>query len=254
MGTIVTAIVQSSTATTVMAVSLVQGGVLSFRNSLGIIFGANIGTTFTTHLIAFDLLELAPFILLFGYILSKVGTKFQYLGKPFFYFGLLFSSLFIISVLVEPLKSDPLIIDLLAKSSGVFASILIGIALCALFQASSVVSAMAVILAGTGLIGFVQAFSIILGANIGTTTTALIASSVMDKQARRAAMAHLMFNVIGVILIIPFINEFIAFVSTFSHTLEIQVSLAQMIFNILSAILALIFIKQFEKLITFIVK
>lgn len=254
VGTCVTAIMQSSTATTVMAVSLVHGGVLSFTNSLGIIFGANIGTTITTHLIAFQLLDLAPFILVFGFILSKVGTKFQYLGKPIFYFGLIFSSLFIISVLVDPLKSNPLIIDLLAKSSGIFVSILVGIVLSTIFQASAVISALAVILAGGGLIGFTQAFSIILGANIGTTTTALIASSVMDRSAKRAAMAHFMFNVIGVILVIPLLDQFTWLITSLASNIEVQVSLAQMLFNILSAILGLIFIKQFERLIVIMVR
>lgn len=254
IGTVVTAIMQSSTATTVMAVSLVQAGVMPFANSLGVIFGANIGTTITTQLIAFQLLEIAPFILVVGFLLMKVKSKYQHLGKPVFYFGLIFSSLFIISVLVEPFKNNPFLIDLLARSSGVFLSIIVGFIVVALLQASALVTGMVVIMSAAGLMGFEQAFAIILGANVGTTTTALIAASVMDKNAKRAAMAHFVFNVLGVILILPFMNHFTLWMESLSGSIGVQVALAHLIFNILSAVIGLIFVKQFEKLILKIVR
>lgn len=254
IGTVITAIMQSSTATTVMAISLVQGGVMPFANSLGVIFGANIGTTITTQLIAFQLLEVAPFILVVGFILMKIQSKYQHFGKPIFYFGLIFSSLFIISVLVEPFKNNPILIDLLAKSSGVYLSILVGFIVVAVLQSSALVTGMVVIMSGAGLMGFDQAFAIILGANVGTTTTALIAASIMDKGAKRAAMAHFMFNVLGVVFILPFLDYFASIIQTFSNSLDVQVALAHLVFNILSAVIALIFVKQFEKLILKIVK
>lgn len=249
VGGLITAIMQSSTATTVMTISLVQGGVIPFVNSLGIIFGANIGTTITTSLIAFQVLDIAPFILMFGFILSKLDTRYKAWGKPLFYFGLLFSSLFIISVLVDPLRNNPVILDLFAKSSGLFISIAIGIIVSTLFQASAIVSAIAVLIAGAGIIGFEQAFAIILGANIGTTTTGLIAASIMDKPAKRAAMAHFMFNVLGVLIIIPFIGPFSLFLQSFTSGIEAQVALAHVMFNVISALIALVFVNQFEKLI-----
>ena len=254
IGTVITAIMQSSTATTVMAISLVQAGVMPFANSLGIIFGANIGTTITTQLIAFQLLELAPLILVIGFILMKLKSKYQHLGKPVFYFGLIFSSLFIISVLVEPFKDNPVLIAILAKSSGIFLSILIGFVLVTLFQASALVTGMVVIMSAAGLLGFEQAFAIVLGANIGSTTTALIAASVMDKNAKRAAMAHFMFNVLGVLIVLPFLKPFTIWMESMSQSIGVQVALAHLMFNMVSAILALIFVRQFERLILRLVK
>lgn len=254
IGTVVTAIMQSSTATTVMAISLVQSGIMPFTNSLGVIFGANIGTTITTQLIAFQLLEIAPFILVVGFILMKIKNRYSYLGKPIFYFGLIFSSLFIISVLVEPLKDNAILLDLLAKSSGVMLSIIVGFVVVAILQSSALVTGIVVIMSGAGLMGFEQAFAIILGANVGTTTTGLIAATVMEKGAKRAAMAHFVFNLLGVILILPFIDHFTNMIMLLPGNIEIQVASAHFIFNVLSAVLGLLFVKQFEGLIVRLVR
>lgn len=249
VGTGITAIMQSSTAVSVMAISLVEGGLLSFTNSLGIIYGANIGTTITTSLIAFQLLEIAPFILMLGFLLMKIDSRYKHFGKSIFYFGLIFSSLFIIAVLVEPLKNNPLIVSILEHTSGIFFSIIVGIVLSTLLQASSVVSGLAIIMAGAGLMGFEQSFAIILGANIGTTTTGLIASLVVGKNAKRVAMAHFLFNVLGVVLLLPFFSYFATFMQSLADSIELQVAFAHVIFNILSALVALVFTKQFEWLV-----
>ncbi len=249
IGTVITAILQSSTATTVIAISLVQGGLMTFRQSLGVIFGANIGTTITTQLIAFQLLEIAPFILVLGFLLMKIKTGLSHFGKPIFYFGLMFSSLFIISVLVEPLKNDPWIIHLLASNTNIYVGLLIGLLITVFLQSSALISGIMVILAGAGLVGFEQAFAILLGTNIGTTSTALIASAVMNKEAKRAAMAHFVFNVLGVVLVLPFLKPISQFIISLSNSSAMQVSLAHILFNIASAILGLVFIKWFEKLV-----
>ncbi len=249
IGTVITAILQSSTATTVIAISLVQGGLMTFRQSLGVIFGANIGTTITTQLIAFQLLEVAPFILVLGFLLMKIKTAFSHLGKPIFYFGLMFSTLFIISVLVEPLKNDPWIMKLLTDNANIYISLLIGLLITVVLQSSALISGIMVILAGAGLVGFEQAFAILLGTNVGTTSTALIAAAVMDKEAKRAAMAHFVFNVLGVILVLPFLKPVSEFIMSLSDSSAMQVSLAHILFNVASAILGLIFIKWFEKLV-----
>ena len=249
IGTVITAILQSSTATTVIAISLVQGGLMTFRQSLGVIFGANIGTTITTQLIAFQLLEVAPFILVLGFLLMKIKTAFGHLGKPIFYFGLMFSTLFIISVLVEPLKNDPWIMGLLTDNANIYVSLLIGLLITVVLQSSALISGIMVILAGAGLVGFEQAFAILLGTNVGTTSTALIAAAVMDKEAKRAAMAHFLFNVIGVVLILPFLKPVSELIMSLSDNSAMQVSLAHILFNVASAILGLICIKWFEKLV-----
>jgi phosphate:Na+ symporter len=254
IGTAITAILQSSTATTVIAVSLVEGGLMTFRQSLGVIFGANIGTTITTQLIAFQLLEIAPFILVLGFLLMKTKTTMSRFGKPIFYFGLLFSTLFIISVLVEPLKQDPWVMRILTNQTNIYVGLLIGMGITVVLQSSALISGIMVILAGAGLIGFEQAFAILLGTNIGTTSTALIASSIMGKEAKRAAMAHFLFNVLGVVLIFPFLVPVSKMIMSLSANPAMQVSLAHILFNVASAILGLIGIVWFEKLVLRLVK
>lgn len=254
IGTLVTAILQSSTATTILTISLVQGGLMTFRQSLGVIFGANIGTTITTQLIAFQLLEIAPFILVLGFLLMKVKTGLVRFGKPIFYFGLMFSTLFIISVLVEPLKNDPWFASILVGSSNIYIVLIVGALITTVLQSSALISGLIVIMAGAGLIDFTQAFAILLGANVGTTTTALIAASVMDKDAKRAAMAHFVFNVIGVILVLPFIHPISTWITSFVTGPAAQVAFAHILFNVVSAILALLCVRWFEKLILWLVK
>ncbi len=249
IGTLVTAVLQSSTATTVLVVSLVQGGLMTFRQSLGVIFGANVGTTITTQLIAFQLLEVAPFILVLGFLLMKFKTQFNRFGKPIFYFGLMFSTLFIISVLVEPLKDNVWFRELLVGSSNIYIALLVGIVITTVLQSSALISGLIVIMAGAGLIEFTQAFAILLGANVGTTTTALIAASVMGRDAKRAAMAHVIFNVLGVVLVLPFITPISGFIMSLSGSAAGEVALAHVLFNIGSAIVALILIAPFERLV-----
>lgn len=249
IGTLITVVLQSSTATTVLAVSLVQGGLMTFRQSLGVIFGANIGTTITTQLIAFQLLEVAPFILVLGYLLMKIKTKINHIGKPIFYFGLMFSTLFIISVLVEPLKNDPWVSSLLTNSANVYIALLVGMLITVVLQSSALISGVVVIMAGAGLVGFEQAFAVLLGANVGTTSTALIAAAVMNREAKKAAVAHFLFNVLGVVLILPFLKPVSVFILSLSDSPAMQVSLAHILFNVASAVLALVTIKWFEKLV-----
>ena len=128
LGTIISALMQSSTATTVITVSLVSTGIISFYQSLGIIFGANIGTTITVQFISLKITSLAPFFMIGGFILSIVGRSYRYLGKALFYFGLLFFGLNIISDAVLPIKDDPFILDLFSKLSNVFIALLAGLA------------------------------------------------------------------------------------------------------------------------------
>lgn len=248
-GTAVTSIVQSSTVVTVLIVSLVHAGLISFRNSLGAIIGANVGTALSTSLIAFRILDLAPYVLVIGFIVMKIRNKYQHYGKPIFYLGIVLSSLFLISVLVEPLKSSTLFMSLMSHTSNTIIAILVGIILTTILQSSTVVSGIVIILAGQGVLQLLPAFAIVLGANIGTTTTALIAASLLDKQARRTALAHFMFSFIGVLVTLPFIGVVVEFLSKMPGTVAQQVALGHVVFNIVFAILFLVFIKTYTRLI-----
>lgn len=245
VGAFVTSIIQSSTATTVITVSLINAGVITFYNSLGIIIGANIGTTITTQLIAFKLTSFAPIFILIGFIIGIVPWKYKFLGKPVFYFGMLFFSLSLVSNYVGPISSDPQVIEIFSRISNLYYGILAGFIFTVIVQSSSITTGLAVILVGTNLLTFNQSLGIILGSNIGTTITALIASIRMNRDSKRAAMAHTIFNVLAVLIMIPFAFVFGNYVQSLGGNIEQQVANAHLIFNLGAAVLFLILIKPF---------
>jgi phosphate:Na+ symporter len=250
LGAVFTSVVQSSTATTVIAVSLVNAGTISFEQSLGVIFGANVGTTITAQLVAFKLTAFAPLFILIGFLLSLSGTKYKFLGRPIFYFGLVFFSLTLISGAVDPLKSDPNLTALLASFSNPLVALAAGLLFTILFQSSSVTTGLVVVLAGSGMIGLEQSIPILLGANIGTTTTSLFASAGMSLHAKRAAMAHLLFNVLGAVIFFPFLGIFAAIVTHTADSVALQVANAHLIFNLACAIIFIIAIGPFKAMVT----
>jgi phosphate:Na+ symporter len=253
-GTVVTALIQSSTATSVILVSLVDAGLITFHASLGAIIGSNIGTTITAWLIALKLTYIAPFIVIVGFIISQTHTRFQKYGKTLFYFGIMFFALFSISFFLEPLKDSPTFKVLLSDGNGLFISILIGAVTTLILQSSAVFTGLVITLASSGLIGLVGAVGLILGSNVGTTATAFIASITANTEAKKVALAHILFNVIGVLIFLPFINPFISLIKLISPEITIQVVNAHFLFNIISVILGLIFIKPFGALIERLVK
>lgn len=257
VGAGVTSILQSSTAVSVMLVSLVDAGVLPFANSVGVIIGSNIGTTITTQLVAFKILNLAPYILILGFLLMSIKSKYnkyQHLGKSIFYFGLVFSSLFIISVLAGYFKESEIFISFISKTSNIFVAIIFGLIASTVLQSSLVVSSIVIIFVSGGLLSFGQAFGIILGSNIGTTTTALLASVVTGKKGKRVAMAHFMFNFLGVLIFIPFIDIFSKTILKIPIELSGQVAVSHLVFNLIIAIIFIIFINPFTRLILRMVK
>jgi len=249
LGALITSLVQSSTATTVITVGLVDAGIISFAQSLGILIGANVGTTLTGQLIAFKLTSFAPFFIIFGFLLSLFESKYKFLGKPIFYFGLVFFSLNLFAEALIPYQSDPRILEIFSKSSNVFLAIFFGFIFTVLFQSSSVTTGVVVLLASTGFISLLQGIPLLLGANIGTTTTSLIVSSKMGLYARRSAMAHFLFNLLGVLILLPFLLPFANLVIILGGETSQQVANAHTIFNVLLAILFLIFINQFRKVV-----
>jgi phosphate:Na+ symporter len=249
LGGIVTAIIQSSTATTVIVVGLVNAGTISFAQSLGIIFGANVGTTVTAQLVAFKLTAFAPLFIVFGFALGLVGGKYRFLGRPVFYFGLVFFSLNLISDAIVPLKNEPTVTSMFASFSSVPVAIIAGFLFTTIVQSSSVTSGIIVLLAEGGLITLSHGIPLLLGAAIGTTTTAMIASHRMSLHAKRAAYAHLLFNVVGVILLIPFLRPFTAFINGLGGSAGQQIANALTVFRTIFAVIFLAGLKPFKKLI-----
>ncbi len=247
LGAIVTAVVQSSTATTVIAVGLVNAGTIPFAQSIGVMIGANVGTTVTSQLVALNILWFAPIFILLGFVLNGVGGRYKFLGKPLFYFGLVFFSLSLISDAIAPVKDDADVAALFAGLDNIFIAILVGIVLTALFQSSSVTTGLVVLLAGGGLITLGQGIPIILGANIGTTAMSIFISFGMDLYAKRAAAAHFLFNVGGVLLFLPFLGLFAEAVAGHGGTIAQQVANAHLAFNLVCAAAFLLLIGPFRK-------
>lgn len=253
-GTAVTSIFQSSTATTVMTVGLVDAGIITFYQSLGIVFGANIGTTVTSQLIALNVTAIAPFIIILGFMLLKSKHRYNVWGKSIFYFGLVFFCISLITQVVAPLVNNPQILNIISKITNLPIAILIGIILTTIFQSSAVTSGLILVLAISGLLDLSQGIGLMLGANIGTTSTAFLASIPMGLEARKTALAHIVFNVLGVVIISPFLPILLTFVENIGGTTAIQIANMHLLFNLISTVVFLIFIKQFAKLINYLGK
>ncbi len=254
VGTLVTALVQSSTATTVITVGLVNAGVISFTASLGIIFGANFGTTVTSFLVALNLTAFAPVLILAGFLISIIGGKYKVFGRPVFYFGLVFFSLSMISSVMAPYRTDPQLIELVSMMDSVFLQLAFGFIITTIFQSSSVTTGLVVVMSQNGVITPAMAIPILLGANLGTPTTALLVASRMNTSAKRAAAAHFLFNFLGVLLFLPLLGPFTLFIEALGGGPALQVANAHFIFNLTCCIIFLILIRPFEKLVRTLVR
>lgn len=253
----ITPIIQSSVAVTVMLVSLADAGLISLKNSLGVIIGSNIGITITVQFIAFNIFKIAPFFLILGFILTLIKhprNKLHRFGKIIFYFGLVFTCLFIIFALSGTFKESALISFLVLKSSNVFFAIIVGTVIAMILQSSSITIGLVVVLASSGVLDFSQSFGIILGANIGTTIPALVASLMTGLNGKRVAMAHFVFNFLGVIIFLPFVKIFSDLIVQIPVGTKWQVALSHLVFNIVIGIIFIMFIKPYEKLILKIVR
>ena len=199
VGIIFTGIVQSSSACTVMVVSFVNSGLMTLYQAVGVIFGANIGTTVTSLLVSFNLSKYAPIFLLLGVIMimffKKQGiVKF---GDVLVGFGVLFLGLSLMSSSMDTLKQSPVIEEIFASLTNPFLAVLVGFLVTAVIQSSSVTVSIVLLLAQQGLLNLPICMFIILGCNMGSCVTALIASLAGMKDAKRAAMIHFLFNLVG---------------------------------------------------------
>ena len=202
VGVIFTGIIQSSSACTVMVVSFVNAGLMNLYQAAGVIFGANIGTTVTSQLVSFNLSEIAPLFLLIGVLLLMFSknrniTKF---AEIIVGFGVLFLGLNNMSVAMSGLKENPHIVELFGSLTNPFLAVLLGTVLTAVIQSSSVTVSIMLLMANQGLLELSICMYIILGCNIGACTSALLTSMTGNKDAKRAAMIHFSFNIIGTVL------------------------------------------------------
>ena len=249
IGALVTAFIQSSSATSVITISLVNAGVLSFKNSIGIIFGSNIGTTITAQLVAFKLTAFAPIFIIIGFVLSLTRNRFSIFGRTIFYFGFVFFTLNLISSTLQPLQNNATLVNLLTHPQNPIFAILIGCLFTSIVQSSSVTTGLAIIFTQQGILGLENAVPLIMGANIGTTATALIAVFNMDIAAKKTALSHFLFNVGGVILFTPLLLIFGYKLSEVKMDPAIALANIHLIFNLATSLIFIIFITPFGKLV-----
>ena len=217
VGIAVTAMIQSSSATTVMVVGFVNAGLMSLVQSIGIILGANIGTTVTAQLIAFKITKYAlPAIGIgAGFKLFSKNQKWSYIGEVLLGFGLLFFGLAVMKSAFDPLKASEEFRQIfIMVGDNHLLGVLIGAVLTIIVQSSSATIGITIALASTGIINFEASVALILGENIGTTITANLAAIGTNLAARRTALAHFLFNTIGVCYMLVFFKFFTGFISS----------------------------------------
>ena len=246
VGTGVTAVIQSSSATTVMVVGFVNAGIMTLKQAIGVIMGANIGTTVTAQLVSFNLNGMAPVALGIGIVLYLFGKnpKVKHIAEILIGFGMLFTGMEFMKDAVEPLRDYKGFTDMLV-SFGQYPllGLLLGFGITAIVQSSSASMGMLVALAAEGLIPLNAALPILYGQNIGTCVTSLLSSIGANKNAKRAAVIHLIFNVLGTILFLIFLNKPVVSLVTGMDPGNVarQIANTHTLFNIISVLILLPF-------------
>ena len=231
LGGLFTAVIQSSTLVSSLTVSLVNSGIITFRDSILILLGTNIGTTSTGWIVSMNSSFLGPFFIVLGSLISMIPAKISVAGKSIFYFGFIFFSLSFISVAMEPVRNNPYLVEILAKASNPLMGIIYGIIVTIIIQSSSVVVGLVIVLLSQGTINIDIAIPIVIGANIGTTSTALMISLKLSSISKLVAWAASSFNIIGVLLMFPFFGLLKQIAISFSSEPALQVAMAYTISN-----------------------
>ena len=269
-GALVTAVLQSSSATTVMVIGFVSAGLMSLPQAISVIFGANIGTTMTAQLMAFKISNYIYPIIFIGFMLNFVGKKekVKNIGMVIFSFGLLFEGIEIMGEVMKPLAGSPVFVDLMGKVSSVpVLGVVLGAVMTLVVQSSSATIAVLQNFASqagpdgvSSVIGLTGAIPILLGDNIGTTITALLASIGQSKNAKRTAIAHSIFNISGscvFIFLIPWFAKFVQFISPKGNEVDVisrQIANAHTTFNIVCTLVWLPLIPLMVKIVTTIIR
>jgi len=255
-GILVTVMVQSSSTTTVMVVGFVNAGLMNLSQAVSAIMGANIGTTITAQIISFKLEGLAyPFIGIGG-LLNFFGRRrlYRYLGQTILGFGLLFLGMLTMSKAVYPLRENTYFLNLLVSAGKhPLIGVLISAVFTALIQSSSAATGIIIALALQNLLTIQAAIPLILGTNVGTCITALLASMGASLSARKAAFSHILFNLFGVLLALIFLKPFTELIAESAHTIARQTANAHTLFNVLNTIVLFPFFKYFIRFINWIV-
>lgn len=269
-GALVTAVLQSSSATTVMVIGFVSAGLMSLPQAISVIFGANVGTTMTAQLMAFKISDYIYPIIFLGFLLHFVSKKekMKNVGMVIFSFGLLFEGIEVMGSAMRPLADSPVFVDLMEKVAEIpVLGILLGLVMTLLVQSSSATIAVLQNFASqagpdgvSSVIGLSGAIPILLGDNIGTTITALMASIGQSRNAKRTAVAHSVFNLTGsalFVFLIPLLAQFVRFISPKGNEIDVisrQIANAHTVFNVCCTLIWLPLIPLMVKIVTWIIR
>ncbi len=252
-GTGITAIIQSSSVTTVLAVGFVSAGVINFQSTLGVILGADIGTTITAQIIAFKVTRTALLMVIVGYLFTLFFStkKYNEFGKILIGLGLIFLGMNFMSEGMQPLKAYPPFISLMQNLNNPVFGVLVGALFTALIQSSSATTGVVIVLASQGLISCEGGISIVIGANIGTCVTAFLSAIGKPRAAMQVAIAHISFKIVGSLLWVWFIPQLAHITGQITpNDLPRQIANAHTIFNVSTAALLIGFTTPIGRLIT----
>jgi phosphate:Na+ symporter len=267
-GAFVTAIIQSSSVTTVLVVGFTTAGLMSFAQSIGVIMGANIGTTVTAQIVAFKVTKAALLMIAvgFSFLFFSKRDRFRNYGGIIMGLGLVFFGMSVMSEAMQPLRSYQPFLDLMMRMENPFVGILIAAAFTALIQSSSATTAIVIVMAGQGFVSLPAGIALAFGANIGTCVTALLAAIGKPREAFRAAATHVFFNFAGVLLWLGLIDQLATFVTflspshselTGSHRLAAeaprQIANAHTIFNVANTLIFIWFTTLIARLMEWLI-
>ncbi len=263
-GAFITAVIQSSSVTTILIVGFISAGLISFSQSICIIMGANIGTTITAQIIAFKITDASMLMIAIGFsmLFFIKQEKIKLYGGILMGLGMVFFGMTIMSQAMEPLRNYPPFLNLMMQMSSPLISILIAAAFTGLVQSSSATTGIIIVMATQGFISLPTGIALAFGANVGTCITAFLASIGKPREAVRAAVVHILFNIFGVLLWLGFIDQLAQFVSWFSPSYEMltgaakmaaetprQIANAHTLFNIANTLIFIGFTSQFARLV-----
>jgi phosphate:Na+ symporter len=253
VGIVATTLLDSSSAVIIITIVLVNSNLLTFKQAMGIVLGANIGTTVSSQIIAMDFGKYSPIFLLIGFILLLIAKseKISNVGKSILYFGVLFFGLYTMENAVEPLKDEAFFAEWMKKTESPVLGAIIGAVVTLVIQSSSATVGMAIILSKKGILSLTGGIAIMLGAELGTCSDTLLATIKGSRQALKTGLFHVSFNLIsiilGLILFYPFV-DIVKYIST-GATIERSVANAHMLFNILGVLIFVWTIPIFEKVL-----
>lgn len=260
VGTIFTAIIQSSSAATVMVVSFVNSGLMNLTQAVGVIMGANIGTTVTAQIVAFSLDNIAPLFVIAGVVMIMFfkNETVKKVGEVVFGFGALFLGMSLMKEAMSGINDSSALMDMIGSLRNPIIAILVGLVITTILQSSSASVGILVTMAGSGLIELPICFFVILGCNIGACTSAVLVGLTGKKNAKRAALIHLMFNIIGslimLIILLPFGGYVEGWINSVSANPARAVANTHTIFKVFQVIILFPFANLIVKLTQWMVR